>query len=71
LRKSKPYIFKLLGPLAFVLFQYIKPPGGLNPVAFMLLGITVWMAIWWVFEVVPIAVTANYIISDFQHTYYL
>jgi sodium-dependent dicarboxylate transporter 2/3/5 len=58
LRKSKLYIFKLLGPLAFVLFQCIEPPGGLNPVAFMLLGITVWMAIWWVFEVVPIAVTA-------------
>jgi sodium-dependent dicarboxylate transporter 2/3/5 len=58
LRKSKPYIFKLLGPLAFVLFQFIEPPGGLNAVGFMLLGITVWMAIWWVFEVVPIAVTA-------------
>jgi sodium-dependent dicarboxylate transporter 2/3/5 len=41
-----------------VLFQFIKPPEGLSPVGFMLLGITAWMAIWWVFEVVPIAVTA-------------
>lgn len=51
-------MFKILGPAVFVLFQYINPPEGLNPVAFMLLGITIWMAIWWVFEVVPIAVTA-------------
>lgn len=41
-----------------MLFQFIKPPEGLSPVGFMLLGITAWMAIWWVFEVVPIAVTA-------------
>jgi sodium-dependent dicarboxylate transporter 2/3/5 len=41
-----------------VLFQFIEPPEGLSPTAFMLLGITIWMAVWWVFEVVPIAVTA-------------
>lgn len=58
MKQFKAVLFKILGPLIFVLFQYIEPPEGLNPVAFMLLGITIWMAIWWVFEVVPIAVTA-------------
>jgi len=47
-----------LGPLVFIIFLTIEPPDGLNPNAFMLLGITIWMAIWWIFEVVPIAVTA-------------
>lgn len=41
-----------------MLFQFIEPPEGLSQEGFMLLGITIWMAIWWVFEVVPIAVTA-------------
>lgn len=58
MNKLKSIFFKILGPLVFVLFQFIKPPEGLSPVGFMLLGITAWMAIWWVFEVVPIAVTA-------------
>jgi len=57
-QELKSFILKLLGPLVFVIFQFMEPPEGLNPVAFMLLGITIWMAIWWVFEVVPIAVTA-------------
>jgi len=58
LQKLKLLIFKLLGPLAFILFQFIEPPEGLSQEGFMLLGVTIWMAIWWVFEVVPIAVTA-------------
>lgn len=58
MKQFKAVLFKIFGPLVFVLFQYIEPPEGLKPVAFMLLGITIWMAIWWVFEVVPIAVTA-------------
>jgi len=58
LQKLKLFTLKLLGPLVFVLFQIIEPPEGLSQSAFMLLGMTIWMAIWWVFEVVPIAVTA-------------
>mgnify|MGYP002152257039 CR=1 FL=1 len=56
--KTRIFVIKLLGPLAFVLFQLAEPPKGLSQEGFMLMGITVWMAIWWVFEVVPIAVTA-------------
>lgn len=58
MQRLKLLLLKLLGPLAFVLFQVIEPPEGLSQQGFMLLGITIWMAIWWVFEVVPIAVTA-------------
>ena len=54
----KSILVKFLGPVVFLCFQFIEPPEGLSPKAFMLLGISIWMAIWWVFEVVPIAVTA-------------
>ena len=58
MQKLKSFASKILGPLVFIIFLTIEPPDGLNPNAFMLLGITIWMAIWWIFEVVPIAVTA-------------
>lgn len=58
MQKLKLILLKLLGPLAFILFQIIEPPEGLTQEGFMLLGITIWMAVWWIFEVVPIAVTA-------------
>jgi len=58
LKTLKKILFKILGPLVFIIFLTIAPPKGLEPNAFMLLGITLWMAIWWIFEVVPIAVTA-------------
>ncbi|MDR6302055.1 SLC13 family permease [Mesonia maritima] len=53
-------IFRLLGPLAFVVFhfQVLEKPEALSNEAFSVLGLTIWMAIWWVTEVVPIAVTA-------------
>lgn len=58
MKQTKAIIFKILGPLVFILFRFIEAPEGLSSSAFILLGITIWMAIWWVFEVVPIAVTA-------------
>lgn len=58
MQKLKLLFIKLLGPLAFILFQWVEPPQGLSQEGFMLLGVTLWMAIWWIFEVVPIAVTA-------------
>ncbi|MBS3737830.1 MAG: SLC13/DASS family transporter [Psychroflexus sp.] len=58
MQKLKLLFIKLLGPLAFIFFQWIEPPQGLSQEGFMLLGITLWMAIWWIFEVVPITVTA-------------
>ena len=46
------------GPLIFLLLQYLGRPEGMPEAAFDVLGITIWMALWWVTEVVPIAVTA-------------
>ncbi len=58
MKSIKKLLFKLAGPLVFIVFLTLEPPEGLSSNAFMLLGITLWMAIWWIFEVVPIAVTA-------------
>lgn len=48
----------LSGPLLFILLQLLGRPGSMPEAAWDILGITIWMAIWWVTEIVPIAVTA-------------
>ena len=48
----------IVGPLLFFLMIVFKPITELIPAANAVLAITLWMAIWWVFEVVPISVTA-------------
>ncbi|MAN26982.1 MULTISPECIES: SLC13 family permease [Mesonia] len=52
------FISLILGPLSFVILQFIDLPAGMTPEAFEVLSVTLWMAIWWVFEAVPIAITA-------------
>ena len=42
----------------FILLILFKPITGLTLAANAILAVTLWMAIWWVFEVVPISVTA-------------
>ena len=56
--KKVNILFKFLGPAIFGIIVLTKPPEGLSESGFYLLGITIWMATWWIFEVVPIAVTA-------------
>ncbi|WBL25217.1 SLC13 family permease [Zunongwangia sp. HGR-M22] len=46
------------GPLIFGIFQFSQPPAEMSPAAFDVLAITLWMAIWWVTEIIPIAATA-------------
>lgn len=58
MRLLKKNIFLLMGPLAFLILQSFEPPEGLSESAFSMLGITLWMAIWWVTEAIPIGVTA-------------
>lgn len=58
LNSIKNIFLKLLGPAVFGLVLVSEPPEGLSESGFHLLGVTIWMAIWWIFEVVPIAVTA-------------
>jgi solute carrier family 13 (sodium-dependent dicarboxylate transporter), member 2/3/5 len=45
------------GPVAFLLLRALEP-GGLSGEAASVLGIGAWMAIWWITECLPLAVTA-------------
>ncbi len=46
------------GPLAFLVVLFLFNPEGLNPRANAILASTIWIAIWWITEAIPIAVTA-------------
>ena len=51
------------GPVAFILILFFFRPNGLEPVelqpkATAVLASTVWIAIWWITEAIPIAVTS-------------
>ena len=47
-----------LGPLAFVLILAFTDLDPGNPMVTRMVAITVWMAIWWISEAIPIAATA-------------
>lgn len=47
-----------LGPLALVLAALVPPPGGMPAGAWLIAGLVVWMAAWWMTEAVPLSVTA-------------
>ena len=47
-----------LGPIVFVAFLVLAPPPAFSPEAWLVLGLTLFMAIWWVTEAAPIPVTA-------------
>jgi sodium-dependent dicarboxylate transporter 2/3/5 len=53
-----PNVGRLLGPLAFFLVYYLVETPGLPPEGKLMLGLTLWMAIWWITDAVPIAGTA-------------
>lgn len=55
---SKGRIGLLLGPLAFLIITLYIHPKGLNDSANAVLASAIWIAIWWITEAVPIAVTA-------------
>ena len=48
----------ILGPLLFVLTLLFFHPEGLSNEANAVLATTLWVAVWWIFEAVPISVTA-------------
>ncbi|HNU60309.1 MAG TPA: SLC13 family permease, partial [Aquaticitalea sp.] len=48
----------VLGPLMFVLILLFFNPEGLSSQARAVLASTTWIAVWWVTEAIPIAVTA-------------
>ncbi len=47
-----------LGPLAFALTVLLAPPVGMSAGAWLVAGLTLWMAAWWMTEAVPLTVTA-------------
>ena len=47
-----------LGPLAFALAALTAPPAGMPESAWLVAGLTAWMAAWWMTEAMPLAVTA-------------
>lgn len=55
---TKRIFFLILGPLIFLVLQSLDTPDGMPESAFDMLSITLWMAVWWVSEVIPIGVTA-------------
>jgi solute carrier family 13 (sodium-dependent dicarboxylate transporter), member 2/3/5 len=48
----------LLGPALFVLMEILGPPSTMNMAAYQVLCVTAWIAVWWITEAIPIAVTA-------------
>lgn len=47
-----------LGPLIFAGFLLVPPPAGFEPEAWQVLGLTLFMATWWISEALPLPVTA-------------
>ncbi|THD69257.1 DASS family sodium-coupled anion symporter [Robertkochia marina] len=58
MKESKKKVFILLGPLLFLALQAMDAPGGMPEAAWDVLSATLWIAVWWITEAVPIAVTA-------------
>ncbi|MEQ8471483.1 MAG: DASS family sodium-coupled anion symporter [Marinoscillum sp.] len=47
-----------LGPLVFLVMELIGKPSSMNVEAYHVLSVTAWVALWWITEAIPIAVTA-------------
>ena len=56
--KLRRPFYILLGPLVFILLEFIGPPESMSPEAFHVLSVTAWMATWWITEAIHIAITA-------------
>ena len=58
MRANGRLIAIFLGPLVFLTMQLIGHPESMPASAFHVLSVTIWIAIWWITEAIPIAVTA-------------
>lgn len=48
----------LMGPAVFLIMELLGPPASMNMAAYQVLCVTAWVAVWWITEAIPIAVTA-------------
>lgn len=55
---SKKNIGLFLGPILFIIIKFYFHPNGLESSANAVLASAVWVAVWWITEALPIAVTA-------------
>jgi sodium-dependent dicarboxylate transporter 2/3/5 len=55
----------VLGPLLAIVMLLMSPPEGLSPQGWHIALIVVWMAVWWMSEAVPLAVTALIPLASF------
>lgn len=55
---SSKLFFILLGPVIFALMLLIGAPASMPSAAYGILAATIWIAIWWVSEAVPIPITS-------------
>ena len=55
---DKKSVILYLGPILFAVLLWSGPFVGLSAAGQAVLSATVWIALWWIFEVVPISVTA-------------
>jgi len=57
-RQIKRTLFLILGPALFGLVTFMGPPEGMSLEALHVFACTMWIAVWWITEAIPISVTA-------------
>ena len=55
---TRQTLYILLGPLFFLLLQFLPLPKGMSHASLMVLACTAWIITWWLTEAVPIGVTS-------------
>jgi sodium-dependent dicarboxylate transporter 2/3/5 len=55
---TKKYLGLAIGPVLFFVVLFIKPFDGLSDAAHATLATSLWVAIWWIGELIPIAATS-------------
>ena len=55
---GQKFFFQILGPAVFFLMLWIGPPSDMSEPAFKVMAATIWIAIWWMTEAIPVPVTS-------------
>mgnify|MGYP000489137489 CR=1 FL=1 len=57
-QKNTAITGRILGPLLFLIILFFLQPKDLSPEGLAMLAVTAWIAVWWITEAIPIAVTS-------------